>query len=212
MLRTLSNDRLLASDTRTRVVNVLSGLNFEIFDGDAIGVIGGNGSGKTSLLRLLSKIYHPSDGDLYLAGRVRSLLSLGTGLEPVLTGRENIRRMLLLFAGVFPDEETEERTIEFSGIGAFIDMPVRTYSSGMVMRLMFSCMVFDLPDIFIVDEFFSTGDEEFALKATKKMEEQIQNSNVFVFSSHQTELVKYYCNRFFQMDAGRLIEIGATDF
>ena len=208
-----SNKRLLSDGLKLNVVKVLHEINLSISEGDAVGIIGSNGSGKTSLLRLLSQIYSPTRGTLKISGTTRSLLNLGSGIEPTLTGRENIRRLRCLYdpSSVY-SEALEREIISFSGLNNFIDLPVRTYSSGMTMRLMFSSMVFDTPDIFILDEFFSTGDEDFTKVATEKMEQLVKSASVFIFSSHSTADVKKYCNRFFLMEQGRATEISACDF
>ena len=143
---------------KANLVQVLKNINLDLSDGDALGVIGVNGSGKTSLLRLLAGIYAPTSGTVK-DGTVRPLLNLGSGLEPTLTGRENIKRLSMLYRKSPIDNLTDadiQEVIEFADLKEFIDLPVRTYSSGMVMRLMFSTIVHDQPEIFILDEFFST--------------------------------------------------------
>ena len=213
IINSVSQNRLLTDTAGVKLVDVLTQINLEIRDGDAVGIIGLNGSGKTSLLRLLSKIYEPTRGTVSVQGKTRSLLSLGAGLEVSLTGRENIKRLLYLYgesASYNIDKENE--IIDFSGLQDSIDLPVRTYSAGMTMRLMFSTLVSSTPDIFILDEFFSTGDEEFSLKAERKMAQLVDNANVFVFSSHAHDVIKAHCNRFIHMDRGRATEIGVNDF
>ena len=175
LISTISKKRLLKDTTNVKIVEVLKNLNLEINDGDAVGVIGNNGSGKTSLLRLISKIYKPTTGKIEVNGKAKCLLNLGAGLEPSLTGRENIRRLLYLY-GEYHNfgDEIERQIVEFSGLGDSIDLPVRTYSAGMTLRLMFSTLVSETPDIFVLDEFFSTGDEEFSTKAEKKWQASLE--------------------------------------
>ena len=151
----ISQKRVLPGLNALTVVDVLKKVNLEAADGDAIGIIGKNGAGKTSLLRLISKIYYPTSGNAEINGRVRSLLSLGAGLELSLTGRENVKRLLYLSGeSKLYDEAMEAEIIEFSGLKDAIDLPVRTYSAGMTMRLMFSTLVSNTPDIFVPTNFF----------------------------------------------------------
>ena len=135
-VKTISNKRLLSG--AVDVSEVLKAINLEVKDGDAIGIIGKNGSGKTSLLRLISKIYEPTDGKVEINGTSRSLLSLGSGLEPSLSGRENIKRLLYLYGEYSEfDNELEHKIIEFSDLKDAIDLRGRTYSAGMTMCVMF---------------------------------------------------------------------------
>jgi len=212
-INSISRNRMLSNTGNLKIVDVLKKVNLEVVDGDAVGIVGKNGSGKTSLLRLISRIYEPTSGKVEINGRIRSLLSLGAGLENSLTGRENIKRLLYLYGeSTRYDEALEAEIIEFSGLKDSIDLPVRTYSAGMTMRLMFSTLVSKTPDIFVLDEFFSTGDEEFSAKAEQKMAKLIKDANVFVFSSHSHGTLKAYCNRFIRMENGRAIEISRSDF
>lgn len=212
-VNSISNNRLLSGTVDVKIADVLKNVNLEAKDGDAIGIIGKNGSGKTSLLRLISKIYEPTAGKVEINGTARSLLSLGAGLEPSLTGRENIKRLLYLYGeySLFNDD-LENQIIEFSDLSDSIDLPMRTYSAGMTMRLMFSTLVSRTPDIFILDEFFSTGDEEFSAKAERKMAKLVRDANVFVFSSHVHDVIKAYCNRFIRMEGGQAVEISKAEF
>jgi len=204
----LSRGKILESSNKKLMIRTLNQVNLQIKDGDAVGLIGPNGSGKSSLLRLISGIYKPTMGLVEVEGDLRPLINLGVGLEPNLNGIENIRRLGALYG--HKQEEIEkilDQIISFSGLAEFINLPVRTYSSGMVLRLMFSTLVTGAPDIVVLDEFFSAGDEDFAKKTGKRMEELMDNAKIMVFASHDKSLVKKYCNRFIRMDNGHLTEI-----
>jgi lipopolysaccharide transport system ATP-binding protein len=195
------------------IIRPLTDVSFDITDGDKVGILGANGSGKSSLLRLIAGVYQPTLGSITVDGQVIPLIELGVGLEPDLTGYDNIKRILYIF-----NKETEiadgahQEIADFSGLAEYLKLPIRTYSSGMLMRLMFSTMITFRPEIFVLDEFFSTGDEEFSKKVEKKMEEIIGQVKIFFFASHNKEVLKNYCDRFFKLDHGRLLEVGRDDF
>lgn len=200
-------------ETTIQNVRALDEINLIAQEGDSIGIFGHNGSGKSSLLRLIAGIYQPSTGTIKTTGKVRPLLTIGCGVEPSLSGKENIIRLGLLNG--FPLEEIEElkdEIINFSGLGNFIDMPIRTYSSGMTMRLLFSVLTSKSTDILVMDEFFSTGDEEFLVKSRGRIENLLEDSKILVFASNSRELLKTYCNRFIIMNRGIAEEIEPTLF
>lgn len=189
-------------------VTALNNVSFELNDGDSIGLIGHNGAGKTTLLRTMAGIYKPTSGIVDIKGRVSTIIELGAGMDPELSGYENIVRMGLLLghsrgdmAHVMPDIE------EFTELGNFLLAPVRTYSAGMTMRLMFAVATSISPEILLIDEMFGVGDQAFQDKARKRMEELIQSAKIFVFASHSQELVRSYCKRIFKLDHGQLTEI-----
>lgn len=198
---------------KNTIIRPLRNVIFDIADGDKVGILGANGSGKSSLLRLIAGIYQPTQGSIVVDGQVIPLIELGVGLEPDLTGYDNIRRMLSIFnkETKMADENYQE-IADFSGLAEYLSLPIRTYSSGMLMRLMFSTMITLRPEIFVLDEFFSTGDEEFSKKVEKKMEEIIGQVKIFFFASHNKEHLKNYCNKFFKLDHGCLLEVGRNDF
>lgn len=200
-------------ETSIRNVRALNQIDLCANDGDSVGIFGHNGSGKSSLLRLLAGIYQPSEGTVRVEGKVRPLLTVGCGAEPSLSGMENITRLGLL-NGFALDEINNLRheIIEFSELGNFIDMPIRTYSSGMTMRLLFSILTSKSTDILVMDEFFSTGDEAFLIKSRKRIETLLEDSKILVFASNSRELIKNYCNRFIIMENGTATEISSKDF
>lgn len=188
-------------------VEVLKNVNFQINEGDRVGLFGVNGSGKTSLLRLISRIYEPTRGQLEISGKVHSLISLGTGLHPDLSGYENIIRLCLLTQ---PEKEFDQSYVdevaEFSELGDFLKMPIRTYSAGMQLRLISGTIFREDFDIFAVDEFFGVGDENFSNKVQHRLSSMVSGSKIFLLASHSKELIEKHCNRLFLIENGNIIE------
>ncbi len=187
-------------------VRALDGLNFEIRPGERIGLYGHNGSGKTTLLRVLTGSYTPTGGYLEVRGRVASLLDISMGMENDATGWENIMLRGLMM-GMTP-EEIRARTDaigEFSGLGEYLDMPLRTYSSGMQVRLAFSVSTAINADILLLDEWLSVGDEDFQHKATARLHEIISATPIMVLASHSHELLRSVCTRIFHMQRGKIV-------
>jgi ABC-type polysaccharide/polyol phosphate transport system ATPase subunit len=195
------------------VVDALREVSFEIRDGDAVGVVGHNGAGKTTLMRAMAGIYSPTSGVVNTSGTISSVIELGAGLEAELTGRENVRRLAYLMQYSRRDfEKVIDSIKEFSELGDYFEMPVRIYSSGMLLRLMFSVATARSPDILILDEMFSTGDDRFQKKAQARMERLIRDAHIFVFSSHSPYLINKFCNRVFVLNQGSLSEISMETF
>ena len=211
-INVFTGGKILNSFNKKMIIRALKEVNLDIREGDAVGLVGPNGSGKSSLLRVISGIYKPTTGSVSVTGELRPLISLGVGLEANLTGIDNIRRLGALYGykREIIDDQLDQ-IVSFSGLGDFVELPVRTYSSGMVLRLMFSTLVTGNPDIVVLDEFFSAGDEDFVKKSEKRMETLLDNAKILVFASHSKSLVKKYCNRFIRMDSGKPIEIGSEE-
>jgi ABC-type polysaccharide/polyol phosphate transport system ATPase subunit len=189
-------------------VTALKEANFEFKDGDAIGLVGHNGAGKTTLLRCMAGIYAPIEGSVVTSGRIATIIELGSGLDLELSGYENIFRMGMLLNASRKELELAVPDIEeFTELGDFLNMPVSTYSSGMLMRLMFAVSTAVKPEILLVDEMFGTGDASFQKKAEHRMMELISASKIFVFASHSNDLIKKYCNRVFKLEHGTMKEI-----
>lgn len=198
---------------QVKLVTALRDVSFQLERGDAVGLLGHNGAGKSTLLRTMAGIYSPTSGKVTRQGRVATMLELGAGMDMELSGYENIMRMCLLMG------ETKkaiglhmEEIEEFTQLGNFLQMPVRTYSSGMLARLVFAIATSTRPDILLVDEVFGLGDAEFQAHAQKRMEALVNSVGIFVFASHFSELLKRYCNRFFRLEHGQLSECGHDDF
>ena len=200
----------LARDALDRInVRALSDVSVDIVSGDRVGLIGLNGAGKTTLLKVLAGVYEPSQGRFISSGNVSSLLDIQVGLNPDATGRENIV-LRGMYMGIHPQEMRArvDEVAEFTELGHYIDMPVRTYSAGMMIRLAFSISTCIPPDILIMDEWLTAGDAQFLDKAQRRVEEFVRGSSILVLASHSTQLVEQWCNRAILLHQGGLMTIG----
>lgn len=180
------------SDNRT----VLKDINLDIKRGETVALIGVNGSGKSTLLKLMTKIIYPSQGKITTKGKLTSLLELGAGFHPDFTGRENIYFNASIFGLTKIEiEKRVDEIIEFSELGEFIDSPVRTYSSGMYMRLAFSVAINVDAEILLIDEILAVGDQHFQDKCFAKLEELKNSEKTIVIVSHSLDSIKKLCNR-----------------
>jgi ABC-type polysaccharide/polyol phosphate transport system ATPase subunit len=189
-------------------ITALRDVNFRLSKGDAVGLKGHNGAGKSTLLRLMAGIYAPDKGMVLREGKVSTVIELGSGLDSELSGYENIYRMAMLL-GMNKEAISEAiPNIEsFTELGDFLNAPVRVYSSGMLMRLMFAVSTINNPEILLVDEMLSAGDSKFQEKAKRRMEEMISASSIFVFASHSDDLISRLCNRVFEIEHGLVREL-----
>lgn len=191
----------------------LKDVSFDVNQGDSIGIIGKNGAGKSTLLKILSRITLPSEGQIKLSGRVASLLEVGTGFHPELTGRENI----FLNGAIFGMSRREIRNkfdqiVEFAEIEKFLDMPVKRYSTGMYMRLAFSVAAHLESDILLVDEVLAVGDAEFQKKCLGKMDTfSRRQGKTLLFVSHNVLAIKKLCNKCLLLDKGSVADFGDAD-
>jgi lipopolysaccharide transport system ATP-binding protein len=194
------------------VVRGLEGINMEIRAGERVGLLGHNGSGKTTLLRVLSGIYFPTQGTADIQGDCVSLINISLGIDPEATGRENIRLRAAMM-GMTPAETRAriDEIIEFSGLGDFIEMPFRTYSSGMQLRLAFAVSTSIRPQILVMDEWLSTGDEDFRERAEKRMKDVVHATEILVLASHTRELIEKTCNRVIWLEHGHIRMDGPVD-
>jgi ABC-type polysaccharide/polyol phosphate transport system ATPase subunit len=209
---------LLASSTRGNLgrdshdrINVLAltDVSFEIGEGERFAVIGLNGAGKTTLLKVLAGIYEPTHGRFTSSGKVSSLLDIQVGLNLDATGRENII-LRGMYMGIHPYEMRERaaEVAEFTELGDYLDMPVRTYSAGMMIRLAFAASTCVPPDILIMDEWLTAGDAHFLDKAKRRVEAFVRTSSILVLASHSLELVERWCNRGILLHQGHTVTIG----
>ncbi|MBI1175217.1 MAG: ATP-binding cassette domain-containing protein [Sideroxydans sp.] len=199
----------LAKDSADKVVvRALNGLSFEIGEGDRIGLLGHNGSGKSTLLRVLAGGYEPISGTLDMEGSVASMLSISLGMEGEANGYENIVMMCTLM-GLGPKEidKLMPEITEFTELGEFLSMPLRTYSSGMHMRVPFAVATAVKADIVLMDEWLSVGDEAFSKKAQARLQEMLDSAKILVLASHDRKLLESNCNRLFHLEHGHLVEI-----
>lgn len=194
-------------------VEIFENLNFHFKEGDRVGISGANGAGKTTFLRLLSRIYEPQSGIVEINGGVNTILDIGSGMNSEATGLENIYMRGVLF-GVSRAylKLKEAEIIELSGLGEAIKKPLRTYSSGMLMRLAFSISMVIPSNILIMDEWLSVGDASFNKKAENILNEYIEKSSILVLASHSESLLKNVCNRFFKIVDSNLLEVSRKDF
>ena len=190
-------------------IEALKNLDLEIVSGDRIGIVGHNGSGKSTLLRLLSGIYEPSSGEIDRTGSISSLVDISLGINPESTGRENIfLRGKLMGLSRKEIEEKIDEIIEFSELGDYINLPVRIYSSGMLLRLAFAVSTSITADILIMDEWLSVGDGSFAERASKRLKELVDNSEILVVASHTRSLIEETCNKVVWLEHGVIRKIG----
>lgn len=187
----------------------LNDVSFDAYKGEVIGIIGRNGSGKSTILKIIAGLFKPTKGSVTTKGTIVPMLELGSGFDPELTGRENIylNGAILGYSEQFLNEQFDN-IVSFSEIGEFIDMPIKTYSSGMMMRLAFSIATLVKPEILIVDEILSVGDEAFQHKSHAKMMELMQGGATVLFVSHNIGQIRELCNRVVWLDHGKVIMQG----
>lgn len=190
----------------------LQDINFTVEKGEVLGIIGQNGAGKSTLLKILSQITPPTTGEVKLRGRVGSLLEVGTGFHPELTGRENIYlNGAILGMRKKEIERKFDEIVEFSGIGKFLDTPIKRYSSGMYVRLAFAVAAHLEPEILIIDEVLAVGDTEFQKKCIGKMESVTgKDGRTVLFVSHNMNAVQRLCKRSILLKGGKIVKIGET--
>lgn len=199
-------------DNRVRVIDAVRGVTFDVQRGSVVGIIGHNGAGKSTLLRAIAGILPPHEGRIEVAGRVSTLLALGVGFNQKLSGRENIH-IGGMAAGIPPDNirSREQDIIEFSDLQEFIDMPMRTYSSGMRGRLAFAVATAIEPDILLIDEALSAGDAAFKKKAAARMRDLLGEQRTIVLVSHGLGTVRELADTVIWLHRGRIREIGDPD-
>lgn len=200
----------IAKDAFDRVtVRALSNLDLSIERGDRVALLGANGAGKTTLLRVLAGIFEPSQGHVMIDGRVSALLDVSLGLNPDATGRENIL-LRGMYMGMHPREmrHRAEEIIEFTELEEYIDMPIRTYSSGMMVRLAFAISTCTPPEILVMDEWLSAGDAHFLDKAKTRMADFVNRSSILVLASHAMDLLREWCNRGIYLEHGHIAVAG----
>lgn len=199
----------LAKDSKERVViRALNDLTFEVKEGDRVGLLGHNGSGKSTLLRVLAGGYEPVSGTIETVGSVASMLSISLGLDGEATGYENIiMSCTLMGIGSEDIKELMHEIAEFTELGEYLSMPIRTYSSGMYMRLPFAVATAVKADIVLMDEWLSVGDEAFSKKAQHRLNEMLGSAKILVLASHNRKLLEDNCNRIFHLEHGSLVEV-----
>jgi lipopolysaccharide transport system ATP-binding protein len=203
----------LGQDRRHRlVVEALRNISFTLTSGDRLGFIGSNGAGKTTLLRTMAGIYEPFVGEISIEGAVTALLDAGQGMNAEMTGRENIR-LRGLFNGLNAAQivELEANVAAFAELDHFLELPVRTYSSGMIIRLGFALATAIKPQILLMDEWILAGDAAFMDKAKHRLETMVRGAEILVLSSHSADIIMQWCNRVIWMDRGKIKADGTPD-
>ncbi len=212
LLNVASFGRLQRDVGTIHVVNALKDLTFDLKPGSSVGLIGRNGAGKSTLLRLMAGVLEPTRGRISRRGKIQALLTLASGMEGELDGYQNIRRIGLLRG--FPRAEIEAVTPEivaFAQLGEFMALPVRTYSSGMMVRLAFAIATIGTPDILLIDEVFGAGDGLFRRRAQERIKALLSRSKSIVFSSHAGNLIREFCGTCLYLERGRIKAYGETE-
>jgi lipopolysaccharide transport system ATP-binding protein len=207
--RLLGNARLHTDAANRVVVTALRDMSFEITHGERVALIGPNGAGKTTLLRTLAGVYEPSGGSLRVEGRIGSLIDVGAGMDPESTGRENIV-LRGLYRGM---SEAECQTLadqvgEFSALGEFLDVPIRTYSAGMGVRLAFAMATAIQPQLLLMDEWFLAGDANFIQRAEERLSRLVVDADILVIATHEMSIVRRWCTRAIRLENGTITADG----
>jgi ABC-type polysaccharide/polyol phosphate transport system ATPase subunit len=193
-------------------ITALNGISFEINKGDRVGILGHNGSGKTTLLRTIAGIYEPVSGDLAVEGRITPFFDIGFGMDTDSTGLENISlRGHMLDLNDAQISEITEDIAEFTELGDYLHMPIRTYSTGMMVRLAFGVSTAIRPEILILDEMIGAGDEAFFARAQERLHNFIENTGILVIASHSLAMLHQWCNKGMLLQHGNLLAFGPID-
>jgi ABC-type polysaccharide/polyol phosphate transport system ATPase subunit len=200
----------LTSHHSTVVVRALDSIDLELKDGDRLGIIGANGSGKTTLLRVFAGVYPPDRGSATIEGSISSFTDIALGMDPESTGWENIIFRCAFMGMTFEQAKRLSPTIaEFSELGEYLDLPMRTYSSGMFLRLAFAISTSIEPEILIMDEMIATGDANFIEKAKRRIRELVDKAHILAMASHDLKLVREICNKVLWLDHGTIKQYGS---
>ncbi|MEO8160683.1 MAG: ABC transporter ATP-binding protein [Arenimonas sp.] len=211
VMASATGGHIAAASRNVTVVQALKNVSLEIRAGDRVGLVGHNGAGKTTLLRLIAGIYEPTGGHVEVQGRVSSFINLGLGMDLEATGRENIVLSGLMFGMDFDEVNRLAPAIgEFSGLGDFLDMPVRSYSSGMTMRLVFSIVTSVPAEILVMDEWLSVGDADFVVHAEQRLRQLVDAASILVLASHDPAVIAKLCNLIVHLEHGEVVDVQRT--
>lgn len=202
-------NRIQVSDSGKTIVNALNDLSFTVEPKEKLGIIGRNGAGKSTLLRVLARVYKPTSGYAKIEGKIGSLISISLGIDKEATGLENIYLRAALL-GISKDviEQQLQAIIDFTELGDFINLPIRSYSTGMHMRLAFAVSTMIEPDILLMDEWLSVGDKSFHKKAEERLNALIAKTNILVLASHSRDLIERCCTKVLWLEEGRIEDFG----
>lgn len=204
--------KLLKNGQDVVYVKALDKVSFELNDGDRLGIIGHNGAGKTTLLKTIAGVYEPDTGTIDVDGKISSMIDVAQGVDPELTGRENLINMGRIRG--FSTKQLIEKTpeiMEFTELGPFIDLPLKTYSAGMVTRLIFGVATSFEPDILLMDEWIGAGDKLFFEKASQRLNDVLTRARVIILASHSWALISGFCNKLLVMNHGKQVYFGPIE-
>lgn len=204
--------RLYRGNSDITVVQALNNVSFKVQEGDRLALVGHNGSGKTSLLKIIAGVFEPDSGRVDVRGNLTNMISNGLGLDPDATGLQNIRNVGAM--RLMPRKVVESRInqiVEFSELGDFVKLPLKTYSAGMVARLMFSIATEFEADILVLDEWLGAGDAHFVQKASERMRSFVDKAKIVILGTHDMNLVRDVCNVVLELEAGHVVYFGPTD-
>ena len=203
--------RISSESNRHVEVIALDNISLRIRHGDRVALIGHNGSGKTTLLRVLARVYEPTSGIVRITGRISPMFDITLGIDGEATGYQNIiLRGVLLGVSQHEIRSRMDEIAEFSDLGPYLDMPVRTYSSGMMLRLAFAISTSVEPEILLLDEWLSAGDAGFIDKARQRMHDLVDRTGILVIASHDPALIRTVCNRAIRLEHGRIVADGSV--
>jgi len=202
----------LSSHNKTVIVRALDGINLSLRDGDRLGIIGHNGSGKTTLLRVLAGVYQPGEGSATIEGSVSSFTDLTLGMDPESTGWENIIFRCAFMGMSFGEAKRRSAAIaEFSELGEYLNLPARTYSTGMFLRLAFAISTSVEPEILIMDEMISNFDVQYLEKAQRRLREVVDKANILALASHDMNVIQEICNKVVWLEHGTIEQFGPPE-
>jgi lipopolysaccharide transport system ATP-binding protein len=212
MLRRSGSDRVGANGDGSVKVMALRDICLELVDGDRVGLIGPNGAGKSTLLRTIGGIYEPPQGTVTTSGNLATLLDLGLGIDPEMTGRENVFMRGIVLGMSRSDIHRKVEDIEqFAELGESFDLPVRTYSTGMMVRLAFAVSTSIEPEILLIDEAIGAGDHFFMKKAQERVRKVLSEAKILILASHSMDVVRNFCNKCILLREGRLVRFDSVD-
>jgi ABC-type polysaccharide/polyol phosphate transport system ATPase subunit len=203
----------IAHDADDRItIDALQNIDISLSDGDRLALIGSNGAGKTTLLRVMAGIYEPTGGTVTVRGRVSPMFDIGLGIDPELSGYDNIRmRGLLLGLSTEEIERLLPSIADFTELDEYLDLPIRTYSSGMILRLTFAVSTCFAPEILLMDEWILAGDAQFLKKAQARIDSFIGKASTLVLATHNLDVCRRWCNRAAWLERGRIEALGPVD-
>jgi len=212
ILNATTGGMLRKREKNTYIVSALKNISFSLQEGDRLGLIGHNGAGKTTLLKLLAGIYSPSSGNVETKGKIATLFDILLGARDDMTGYEGLYvSSLVRGKSVAESKHALSKMAEFTELGDFLNVPMRTYSSGMKLRIGFAVATEGTPDILLIDEVFGAGDQNFVNKSRERLMSLIERSGILVFSSHSEALLKKLCNKIMVLEHGEIKAIGETE-